>query len=185
MLAYIDFATLSFVIVFLAIIALILIIAISKSKKKKVQTGETYMMDFESSLSRVLDVILAFKDAYLINGDRMDVFVSLYGDIYEGGTRHGKIKIVLHLLDWWEHIIPYEHRDVYAAIASNFVFDEYEKTFTYTGISTYLGNPITYDPCKDKISKKLHKFLDKYERAHPGVRFERKEWGGMVTFKKK
>lgn len=152
------------------------------NKKSNVNKQEI-ILDFEDHLSLILRIFMQFKDVYLQVGDRVVFSFVLayketkYSDSYYTLDYYLKVKVFVS--DWWKGIINGNQE-----VADTFenVFNKKEDENTFICDSVLVGSSTCCFLKWDEVDFKLQKFLDCYEREHPGVVFDRISGGGSVKF---
>ena len=159
-------------------------------KKKKVSSltnkivderAEEKNFDFEQALFNVLDVFFEFKKAY---GERGNAHLSIllkstqenYSDTFY--TKDYFLQMKVRVSDWWENCMALQQGtfDTFEAIYNE---RPDELTFIYNGIGVGTTTCCFID--WDKVSQRLHQYLDKYEKEHPGVCFEKSTGGARLV----
>ena len=125
----------------------------------------------------MLDMIMSFLDAYSKESSGDWYFLDISQEFeYSGNATYGYLKFQISLGCWWEGLLS-RYPEIDDCMKALFTFDDNERKFTHlrkTFEATGIANP------RKEINILVQKSLDNYEAKHPGVKFERDDWGAKI-----
>lgn len=150
-------------------------------RKPSVSTNtnaKTHIVFGEEHFEHTLNMVMKFLHAYSVErpNNWYHFFLSQVADREDSGT-YGYIKFHVQL-DSWSNGTLYKDPELEDFMNTIFTFDPQENIFTYNML---VGSSSSYAFPWDEVLKILHKYLDNYEAKHPGVRFERHDWGAKYS----
>lgn len=145
----------------------------SNNSTGKQKSDAAQILDFEDSLEYEMDMLIKFINAYKKACHNEWVILSINCDsIKDVYNIQYDLKIDLKLGDnisRWQELMKYENPKILDYMTSTFDYDANEGKFSYR---LFVGSGSAFGP-PTILQNKLNAFLDRYEKKHSSIKFNR------------